>query len=394
MNVQLPDGTTLEDVPEGTTKIQLLSKLKQNGYDIQPLLMAERGNVDPTEGMSGPQRFAAGMGKAVVDLGRGAGQMLGMVSDEDIAESRKLDAPLMKTEGGKWGNVAGNVASAIPAAVIPGVNTLAGAAALGSTMGALQPTVEGESRLENTGTGALFGAGGYGAGKLLGAAVRGAGSKIGGIEAKVSAKAADQAAGETASARSAAGNAAQNAYRQLEHLRELKALRGLSPEETQVVKELSAELAQKAQEKLIPAAAMKKAAAQAYQDAIAGESGRAAQLAAEKLGGAEVKRQVMARLMRYGPAAAGGVIGNMIFPGLGGSVGGAATGLVLRPALRSMINLSKNPAVQRSLLSPVANAKLLANPQLPRALGIAAPGFAFGGADPEMMAQALRNQSQ
>ena len=351
-------------------------------------------NFDPTKGMSGPERFAAGAGKAVVDLGRGAGQMLGMVSDEDIAESRRLDAPLMKTAGGKWGNVAGNIAAAVPAAVVPGANTLVGAAAIGSTLGALQPTVEGESRLENTGQGALFGAGGYGAGKLLGAAVRGAGNKIGGIEAKVSAKAAQQAADETASARSAAGNAAQNAYRQLEHLRELKAMRGLTPEESQVVKELSLELAQKAQEKLIPAAAMKKATAQAYQDAIAGESGRAAQLAADKLSGSEVKRQAMARLMRYGPAAAGGIAGNMIFPGLGGAVGGAATGLVLRPALRSMINLSKNPAVQRALLSPVAGSKLLANPQLPRALGIAAPSFAFGGADPEMLAQALRNQSQ
>lgn len=379
----------------------LLAQLEQKGPVTDAALLAQlEGKVplkipgaNPTEGMSGPQRFAAGAGKAVVDLGRGAGQMLGMVSDEDIAESRRLDAPLMKTAGGKWGNVAGNVASAIPATFVPGANSLVGAAALGSTLGALQPTVEGESRLQNTGTGAAFGAAGYGAGKLLGAAVRGAGNKITKIEGKVTAKAAEQAASETASARSAAGNAAQNAYRQLEHLRELKALRGLSPEESQIVKELSLELAQKAQEKLIPAAAMKKAAAQAYQEAIAKESGRAAGLAADKLSGSEVKRQMMARLMRYGPAAAGGIIGNMIFPGLGGSVGGAATGLVLRPAIRSMMNLAKNPAVQRALLSPVAGSELLANPNLPRALGIAAPSLAFGGADPKMLAQALRNQS-
>lgn len=33
MDVTLPDGTVIEDVPEGTTKAQLVSKLKSNGYD-------------------------------------------------------------------------------------------------------------------------------------------------------------------------------------------------------------------------------------------------------------------------------------------------------------------------------------------------------------------------
>lgn len=365
----------------------LLAQLEQNAPVTDPALLARLEDstkaktqsnpfapYDPTEGMSGYERFAAGMGKAVYDLGRGAGQIFGVVSDEDIKEARRLDAALMRTESGKWGHVAGNVAAAVPAAFIPGANSLVGATAIGGVLGALQPTVADESRLENTVTGAAFGAGGYGTGKLLGKFVGAAGKKISNIEAKVGAKAAEQAAAETASARSAAGNAAQNAYRQLEHLRELKALRGLTPEETQIAKELSLELAQKAQEKLIPAAALKKSTAQAYQEAIAGESERAAKLAAEKLGGDEVKRQVMARLLRYGPAAAGGVIGNMIFPGLGGSVGGAATGLVLRPAIRSMMRLSQNPAVQHALLSPIARASALQNPNLPMALALMAAG--------------------
>lgn len=37
MDVQLPDGTILRDVPEGTTKAQLVEKLKLNGYDTTKL---------------------------------------------------------------------------------------------------------------------------------------------------------------------------------------------------------------------------------------------------------------------------------------------------------------------------------------------------------------------
>lgn len=37
MDVQLPDGTTLKDVPDGTTKAELIAKLKANGYDTSSL---------------------------------------------------------------------------------------------------------------------------------------------------------------------------------------------------------------------------------------------------------------------------------------------------------------------------------------------------------------------
>lgn len=342
------------------------AKLKQ----IEP---AEVG--DPTHGMSGVEKFGAGAGKAFVDLGRGAAQMVGMgPSGAEVDQTRKLEKPLMDTGEANFGNIAGNVAASIPATFIPGANSLVGSAVLGSALGAFQPVGQDESRTKNAALAAALTAGGFGAGKLLGKTVSAAGNKVRQIEQKVSEKAAQQAASETASARSAAGNAAQNAYRQLEHLRELGALRGLSPEEAKIAKELSLELAQKAQEKLIPAAALKKSAAQAYQEAIAGESGRAAELAADKLGGEEVKRQVMARLLRYGPAAVGGMIGNMLLPGVGGAVGGAATGLVLRPTIRSAMNLAKNPAVQHSILSPIANASSLQNPKLPMAMALLAAG--------------------
>lgn len=349
------------------------------GFDPDAYLGAKRplqqidvnGPQGPAAGMSAFEKFGAGMGKAFVDLGRGVSQRVGMgPTAQQVEETRVLEKPLMQSTAANLGNIAGNVAAAVPATFIPGANTLLGATALSGALGAAQPVGVDESAVKNSAAGMALGAGGYGAGKLLARAVGSSGSKVANIEAKVAEKAAQQAASETASARSAAGNAAQNAYRQLEHLRELGALRNLSPEESKIMQELSLELAQKAQEKLIPAAALKQATAKAYRDAIASESDRAAGFAAEKLSGYEVKRQIAARLMRYGPAAVGGMAGNLLFPGLGGAVGGAATGLVLRPAIRSMVNLSKNPAVQRAVLSPVANATALQNPNLPLALAL------------------------
>ena len=115
-------------------------------------------SVDPTDGMSGFQKFAAGAGKAVYDVGRGAGQMLGIVSQKDIDEARRLDGPLMNTGAGTAGNIVGNVAIALPTAFIPGVNTVTGGAAVGAGLSALQPTSGDDSRLRNMTIGAIGGA--------------------------------------------------------------------------------------------------------------------------------------------------------------------------------------------------------------------------------------------
>ena len=343
---------------------------------------------DQTEGMGMFEKLAAGAGKAVVDMGRGIHQMAeeseqrrsetekklwgrelnpernAQLKQEsavrlkdlqsNIDESRKLDAPLMKTGAGITGNVAGNILASIPAAFVPGANTAVGSAAVGSMLGAFQPTSGNESRLFNMAAGGALSLAGHGLGKGINKAVKSASNKVSSIERNVAEKAAADAAADTASARSAAGTTAQDAYRQLEHLRELGSLRSLTPDEAQVAALLEKELAGKAMEKLVPSVARKEAAALAYKEAMETESKRAAEIAASRLGGGEVKNQIMARVKRYGPAVAGGLVGNMIFPGLGGSVGGAATGLVLRPAIRSVANLSKNPAVQHKLLSPIA----------------------------------------
>lgn len=128
------------------------------------------------------ENFAAGMGKAFYDTGRGIGQLAGIVSEEDVAESRRLDAPLMRTGAGQLGNIGGYVAQIVgPGAVAGGVakaapstagaanavrsaflpTSLAGNVGQGAALGFVQPVTEGESNLGNAAMGGAFGGAGY-----------------------------------------------------------------------------------------------------------------------------------------------------------------------------------------------------------------------------------------
>jgi len=139
-----------------------------------PAQAAPAEAYDPTEGMSPTDKFLAGTGKAFADLGRGVGQMVGLVSQEEVDEAKRLDAPLMRTTAGTVGNVTGNVAAALPTVFIPGAQGLAGAALTGAGMGLIQPVASDESRLKNVAVGATAGAGGVVAGRVLAAGAKGA----------------------------------------------------------------------------------------------------------------------------------------------------------------------------------------------------------------------------
>lgn len=122
---------------------------------------------DPTVGMSGLDKFRAGIGKGMVDTVRGIGQLVGAVSQEEIDESRRLDATLNDTGAGLVGNVVGNIALALPTIAIPGAATLRGAALIGATQGAAQPVSGDESRIANAALGGAAGAGGVAAGRAV-----------------------------------------------------------------------------------------------------------------------------------------------------------------------------------------------------------------------------------
>lgn len=153
-----PDGGTYEvTAPDTATEAEVMAYAQQN-YKPKPIL--EPLKADPTEGMSRTDKFLAGAGKAFADVGRGVGQMVGAVSREDVAESRRLDAPLMDTGAGVAGNLAGNVAMLAPTAMIPGANTVTGAGVIGGVAGLAQPSTSTRETVTNVLAGAAGGAGG------------------------------------------------------------------------------------------------------------------------------------------------------------------------------------------------------------------------------------------
>jgi len=160
--IVLPNGREIDNVPLGTSKTEIMRKAVESGLATYQDFGEK---IDPTEGEGFGRLALEGAGKAFVDLSRGLKQALN-IGDQDkleneITESRRLDAPLMDTAGGLTGNIGGNVAAGVPAFAIPGVNTVAGSALVGGAYGgALTPTTEDESALNNAIGGATFGAAG------------------------------------------------------------------------------------------------------------------------------------------------------------------------------------------------------------------------------------------
>jgi hypothetical protein len=164
--------------------------------------------IDPTEGMTGLEKFRAGMGKSFVDTGRGLVQLgttgarliaehtpdalggqraaefysgLERNQRQAEAERRRRDQPLRKSGAA----VAGEVTGVLSQLLVPGIGlrgTAAGASLLprtvlgnatqGAALGAAQPVVDDSERIQNTVMNAGFGAAGAAAPKIAGAVYR------------------------------------------------------------------------------------------------------------------------------------------------------------------------------------------------------------------------------
>lgn len=177
ITAELADGRKLE-FPDGTDPAVIQSTVKRIiGTPARQPDALDNPNM-ATEGMSGPAKFLAGAGKAFSDMGRGAGQLLGMTPQAEIDAAKARDKPLMATGAGFAGNVAGNVAATLPTMLIPGANTVAGATLTGAALGGVQPVASDESRLNNIGVGAAGGAAGQMAANLVGRVARPVQSKL------------------------------------------------------------------------------------------------------------------------------------------------------------------------------------------------------------------------
>lgn len=221
------------EAPDDASEEQVLSYFQQQLG--QPKSNAEPPvsipSSDPTKGMGGFQKFAAGAVSSFAREARGLEQKSAKIASmhlpgpfgtaqglaerlrqaitdrtpgviqSDIDEARRLDAPLMKTGEGQLGAVAGNTALALPTAFIPGANTYLGSTLIGSALGALEPVATGESQARNTVAG---GAGGF-LGQLGGRVISSVGSGIKAITEPFYKKGQENIAGRALSA--FAGNA-------------------------------------------------------------------------------------------------------------------------------------------------------------------------------------------
>lgn len=173
--VTSPDGKSFEvTAPDGATQDEVLAYAQKN-FASKPVDQAAdmRRMADPVAGNSFLDNAKAGLGKVFADLGRGASQtyrmlgpqyaasadFLGLPNQADIAESRRMDAPLMATGGGKTGNILGNVALLAPTAAVGG-SSIPAAAAIGAATGLLQPTETMAEKALTVGLGAAGGAAG------------------------------------------------------------------------------------------------------------------------------------------------------------------------------------------------------------------------------------------
>ena len=139
-----PDGAVYEvNAPEGATEDQVLAYVRQNSGKPKKTVQApKQPEYDPTEGMSGPELFAAGIGKSIYDTGRGVKQLFGGMSREDVDEQRRLDAPLTRRGAGMAGNIAGTVAQV----VVPGGVAVRGASAAPRVAGAVRAAARTQCR--------------------------------------------------------------------------------------------------------------------------------------------------------------------------------------------------------------------------------------------------------
>jgi hypothetical protein len=108
-------------MPTANEHLRALQKAKAAGdteaaaYIRSELITEYQKGNDPTEGQSGLQNFRTGIGQGMMNVIRHGGNMVGLESDADLAEAKRLDAPLMNTTGGKIGSLVGETAITAPA---------------------------------------------------------------------------------------------------------------------------------------------------------------------------------------------------------------------------------------------------------------------------------------
>lgn len=207
--VRDPSGAMREiQGPAGASDAEVVARAQElfGGHEakLAAIEAADKKLYDPAAGQGNFENFAAGVGKAVTDTGRGVKQLAsyvvpGMDSNAitaEIIEARKRDKSLTDTGAGLAGDVAGNIGMALlPGGVLKGASVAAraipaaarsaealstagtvamaprsipAALGVGGAQGVIQPAANPQERVLNT----LLGAGATAAVPVAGAALR------------------------------------------------------------------------------------------------------------------------------------------------------------------------------------------------------------------------------
>lgn len=109
MDVRLPDGTVIKNVPEGTTKKQLMDKLQSKGYDVKKLTLPKQPK---TEAPPAPEptyvEQAADFGRGVL---RGAASTADIIAEAVPGTAAMIAYPFRRAAGLVTGDTAEDIAA-------------------------------------------------------------------------------------------------------------------------------------------------------------------------------------------------------------------------------------------------------------------------------------------
>lgn len=191
MDVRMPDGTVITNVPEGITQAELMRRLGQSDFASKQSEIGQKAaaaGMSMRDGgvnwavelekqkdaeMSMPQRLFKSLGAGFADIPLAVRQIMNRDPEQakalerEAANKREVDKALAQSTDlglvrdkvfgietptlGSAAQLYGKVAPtyAIPAAPIGSLGLVGNAALVGSGLAALEPTVEGESRVKN-----------------------------------------------------------------------------------------------------------------------------------------------------------------------------------------------------------------------------------------------------
>ena len=140
---------------------------KMRSAPVSPVTVGSAGMADAVKqelaGKNWADRQIISAGTGLSNMIQGAKQLIpGMKADPTVIQANRTIANENPAAA-----FAGNLALAAPTAAIPGANTYTGAGLIGGLVGALQPTLDGESRAMNTGVGVAGGLAGQKLGNVL-----------------------------------------------------------------------------------------------------------------------------------------------------------------------------------------------------------------------------------